>query len=621
VRAITQGGIAKTAGAFIIALMLAVAVIACTGPAGAPGTPGTPGTAGTPGTPGTPQPIQPIQPVVPVPAGSIADMSLQVGWSDTVDVAGNFDELQEQPLTYSAKTDKASIATATTDGSKVKVTAVAVGMAKVTVTAADPEGGTVDQMFTVTVKEAMPPMAVGSLDELMLYVGDIETVDVMNAFTGERLTYSANSDDTRIATATVAAGSSEVMVTAVADGRIFITVTATDHGDVSASQSLRVTVMPAADKPPETPETPETPEDPDPEGSYADCEMLKLDGETGENMCELTLMADYELESEAPSLVKVAQTKTNPNEWKVTALAKSTEGTTISVVDGLKVVDSFMVKVPNQRPVINDAGTTQNQNRSPYRLMRQDLLDADTGTTMWYYKVVDVGDVDVKVGTFFDDNDNDTPTYRAHSRSLHVKVRNVTANMIQLDVLEHAGIFEIDLYAIDPDKDESDPVTIRVSSSDPREWTYTVFQTDNGFDLPVMIGRRVGVTHKLKFEPLADGGISQFGFVDDHPMVAGPFVTPAEAGITLPLTPTANDKFLQITRVRGGIGPIEGEIEGGPAALLVPFEVTTGGTATIKFELFIADDDVPPAWGTAKATTLQLDIRRDVPNDANYSRL
>ena len=212
-------------------------------------------------------------------------------------------------------------------------------------------------------------MDVGSLDELMLYVGDIETVDVMNAFTGERLTYSANSDDTRIATATVAAGSSEVMVTAVADGRIFITVTATDHGDVSASQSLRVTVMPAADKPPETPETPETPEDPDPEGSYADCEMLKLDGETGENMCELTLMADYELESEAPSLVKVAQTKTNPNEWKVTALAKSTEGTTISVVDGLKVVDSFMVKVPNQRPVISDAGTTQNQNRSPYRLM------------------------------------------------------------------------------------------------------------------------------------------------------------------------------------------------------------------------------------------------------------
>ena len=125
---------------------------------------------------------------------------------------------------------------------------------------------------------------------------------------------------------------------------------------------------------------------------------------------------------------------------------------------------------------------------------------------MWYYKVVvDVADGDVKVGMFFKDNDDETLTYRAHSRSLHVKVRNVTANMIQLDVLEHAGIFEIDLYAIDPDKDESDPVTIRVSSSDPREWTYTVFQADNGdFDSPT-IGRRVGVTHKLRFEPLAIG--------------------------------------------------------------------------------------------------------------------
>ena len=251
-RAITQGGIAKTAGAFIIALMLAVAVIACTGPAGAPGTPGTPGTAGTPGTPGTPgttQPIQPIQPVVPVPAGSIADMSLQVGWSDTVDVAGNFDELQEQPLTYSAKTDKASIATAMTDGSsKIMVTAVAVGMAKVTVTATDTEGGTADQTFTVTVTEKMPPMAVGSLDELMLYVGDTTTVDVKGNFTGGvplGLTYSAVSEDVRIAKATVADGSSEVMVTAEADGRIFITVTATDHDGASAPQDLRVTVMPS----------------------------------------------------------------------------------------------------------------------------------------------------------------------------------------------------------------------------------------------------------------------------------------------------------------------------------------------------------------------------------------
>ena len=108
-------------------------------------------------------------------------------------------------------------------------------------------------------------MDVGSLDELMLYVGDTTTVDVKGNFTGGvplGLTYSAVSEDVRIAKATVADGSSEVMVTAEADGRIFITVTATDHGGASALQDLRVTVMPAADKPPPT-TTPPTPTDDD----------------------------------------------------------------------------------------------------------------------------------------------------------------------------------------------------------------------------------------------------------------------------------------------------------------------------------------------------------------------
>lgn len=242
-RGFKRGKPAKAAMTLIVALFLVLAVMACQGPAGTPGTPGT-----TPSAPPAPDPI------VPDTVGEIEDMILKVGWSDTVDVKDNFDELQDQDLTYSATTDMLNIATATADGSMVTVTAVAKGEATVTVTATDEEDGEAKQTFTVTVTEKMTLAPVGRIDDVTTYEGDTETVDVRKAFniTDDRMTYEADSANDLLATAKVEEGTSVVTIKAertTGDAGVFITVTATDPGGDTTGQVIRVFIMPASAKP------------------------------------------------------------------------------------------------------------------------------------------------------------------------------------------------------------------------------------------------------------------------------------------------------------------------------------------------------------------------------------
>ena len=186
----------------------------------------------------------------PATAAAIEDQTVDTGAEVTVDVSAAFSDPDGDDLTYEATSDAPDVATASVSGSDVTVGGVAAGTATVTVTATDPGGLSASQTFDVTVEAAnQPPAVVDAIEDQTVDAGAEVTVDVSAAFSdpdGDDLTYEATSDTPDIATASVSG--SEVTVSGVAAGTATVTVTATDPGGLSASQTFDVTVE-AADAP------------------------------------------------------------------------------------------------------------------------------------------------------------------------------------------------------------------------------------------------------------------------------------------------------------------------------------------------------------------------------------
>ena len=191
-------------------------------------------------------PVDPPAPQnrAPVAVGSIAAITVNVGETETTNVASSFNDPDGDALTYSAATSDASVATATVSGSQVTTTGVAAGSATITITARDPGGLTATQTMAVTVEAVnSAPEVTGMLDDQTLSVGDTLTADVAEFFNdpeGEALTFAAASSDTAVATASVSESTLTVM--AFAAGSATVTVSATDPGDLSAEFDFTVTV-------------------------------------------------------------------------------------------------------------------------------------------------------------------------------------------------------------------------------------------------------------------------------------------------------------------------------------------------------------------------------------------
>ena len=81
------------------------------------------------------------------------------------------------------------------DGAAVTVTAVAAGNATVTVTATN-LGGSAEQSFAVTVLPPAPA-AVGSIEAATITEGGTHEVIASDYFSGEGVTYGAESSDSR----------------------------------------------------------------------------------------------------------------------------------------------------------------------------------------------------------------------------------------------------------------------------------------------------------------------------------------------------------------------------------------------------------------------------------------
>ncbi|MDE2763783.1 MAG: Ig-like domain-containing protein [Gemmatimonadota bacterium] len=182
------------------------------------------------------------EPQSPVAVGSIPDLTVNVGSTESVDLAEYFSDPDGDVLTYTASSSDTSIATVSVSGATAQVTAVAAGKATVTVTATDPDELFADQNVTVTVPNRAP-VAGDPIEDIELFVGQQAQVDVPGNFSdpdGDSLSYTATTSDPGVATVLVSG--SAVLVRGVSPGTADVTVTATDPGGLSATQVFTATV-------------------------------------------------------------------------------------------------------------------------------------------------------------------------------------------------------------------------------------------------------------------------------------------------------------------------------------------------------------------------------------------
>lgn len=180
----------------------------------------------------------------PQPRGTIPAQSITVGGTATVDLSLYFTDPDGDALTYTAQSSDATVATIGVSGAAATVTGIAVGTATATVTARDPDGLTATQTVNIQVMQGnRAPQPEGTIPAQNITVGGTATVNLSPYFTdadGDALTYTAQSSDPAVATASVLG--SVATVTAVAPGTAAVTITATDPGGASATQRFDVTV-------------------------------------------------------------------------------------------------------------------------------------------------------------------------------------------------------------------------------------------------------------------------------------------------------------------------------------------------------------------------------------------
>ena len=185
----------------------------------------------------------------PEAVGTLAELFLHPNeGSYALDASGAFSDPDGDDLNLVATSSDETVATVDAGALTVIVRPVLHGTTTVTVTATDPGGLSATQTFRATVANR-PPDAHGLSTIPALRVEDgPHTVDVSGVFTdpdNDVLTITAASSDTTVARASAAGA--VVTVTPVLHGVTTLTMTATDPGGLSVSESFEVSV---ANRPP-----------------------------------------------------------------------------------------------------------------------------------------------------------------------------------------------------------------------------------------------------------------------------------------------------------------------------------------------------------------------------------
>ncbi|WP_420461544.1 Ig-like domain-containing protein [Candidatus Palauibacter sp.] len=270
----------------------------------------------------------------------IADIELAPGSETTVDASSHFTDPDGDPLTYSAVSSDATVATAAASGSVVTVRALSRGAATITVTARDPSGLAAALAFEVTVANRAPE-GTTPLPDIELARGGEVTLDVSPHFTdpdGDALTYRVRASNATAAAASVSG--STVTIRALRRGRVTITVTARDAGGLEAALSFVVAVPNGA---------------PEGTGPMPDIELL-LNRRTTVDASPYFRDPDgdgltYRASSSDPD---VATATASGNEVRLASQSRGATTITVTARDyaGLEASLSFEVTVPNRPPAI-----------------------------------------------------------------------------------------------------------------------------------------------------------------------------------------------------------------------------------------------------------------------------
>lgn len=183
-----------------------------------------------------------VRNAAPQASAMIPDQAVHVRDTVQLNAAAYFTDPDGDNLVYSATSSDPSRAAASVSESVLTVTGMAAGSATVTVVARDPGGLSAEQNFAVTIPNRAP-RTVNRIADRTMFAGDSETVDAAAYFTdpdGEPLVYEVATSDP--AKASVGVTEATVTITGEAVGSATITVSATDPGGLSATQSFRVDV-------------------------------------------------------------------------------------------------------------------------------------------------------------------------------------------------------------------------------------------------------------------------------------------------------------------------------------------------------------------------------------------
>ncbi|MCY4143227.1 MAG: Ig-like domain-containing protein [Gammaproteobacteria bacterium] len=180
----------------------------------------------------------------PVVAKTIDGVTIEAGDYLDVSLDGVFKDEGELDYTVTSDSDTVADAVYRVSTNSVRVFALEVGMANITVTATDDVGQTARTSFQVDVDPANDaPTLSGTLDNTEVTVGESTTVSLAGVFTdpdGDTLSYAATTSDEMIATVSVTG--IDLTIEGKSAGIATITVTATDPGGLSATGTFSVDV-------------------------------------------------------------------------------------------------------------------------------------------------------------------------------------------------------------------------------------------------------------------------------------------------------------------------------------------------------------------------------------------
>ena len=167
----------------------------------------------------------------------------------TISLSGVFSDADNDSLNVTATSSDATKAavSVSSDYTSLTLTAKARGTATVTVTANDGNGGTISDIFTVTVKAA-PTISSAISDISGMNAGDSRTISLDGVFDdadGDSLVITAESSNGSVATVEAASDGSALTLTAQAPGTATIRVTAQDADGNQVADTFEVTVAAA----------------------------------------------------------------------------------------------------------------------------------------------------------------------------------------------------------------------------------------------------------------------------------------------------------------------------------------------------------------------------------------